>query len=195
MLIAMTGKKRSGKDTVASMIDSRYQFERVAFAGTLKGMIHFLLSSAGLTEDEIDYYMNGDGKETELAVLQGKSARYAMQTLGTEWRNLIGTDLSTGEVVSKELWTDIVRSKVGLTENVVITDMRFVHEAVFVDDHAGVKVRVVRPGTDTGDTHASEVEMASIQEDIKIYNHGSLDQLDSAVFRLMEVVSGKRGLV
>jgi hypothetical protein len=108
-----------------------------------------------------------------------------MQTLGTEWRDFLG----------KDLWTDIVRSKVGLTDNVVITDMRFLHEAAFVDEHAGVKVRVVRPGTDTGDTHPSEVEMASITENIKIYNHGSLDQLDSVVVRLMDVIYRARGLV
>jgi hypothetical protein len=173
MLISMTGQKRSGKDTVAAFMNEwEPTAERVSFAGTLKGMIALLLSNAGLTPDEIDYYMNGDGKETPLAVLQGKSARYAMQTLGTEWRDFLG----------KDLWTDIVRSKVGLTEHVVITDMRFLHEEKFVEENDGAKVRVVRAGQPaiSVDAHKSEQEMAAIRADYTIFNHGSLDDLRAA---------------
>lgn len=186
MLIAMTGQKRSGKDTVASFIMkdqalvSAAGMESVSFAGTLKGMIALLLNNAGLTPDEIDYYMNGDGKEAELAVLQGKSARYAMQTLGTEWRNIIGTNLETGEVESKELWTDIVRSKIdSAAGSIVITDMRFLHEAAYVDEQGGTKVRVLRYGQPeiSKDAHASEQEMGAIEADMTVYNYGSLEDL------------------
>jgi hypothetical protein len=187
MLIAMTGKKRSGKDTVASMIKADYGCEPVAFAGPLKGMIKFLLLAAGMTEEQADARINGTEAEKEepLPVLQHKSARFAMQKLGTEWRNFLG----------KDLWTDIIKSKVQNTDRVVLTDMRFLHEADFVDIYEGSKVRVVRPGTNTGDTHPSETEMDKIVPDYTIYNHGSLEQLYAATSRMMFAVSGARGLI
>lgn len=183
----MTGKKRSGKDTVASMIDAEYDYDRVAFAGPLKGMIKFLLKCTGMTDEQADVRINGTEAEKEepLRVLQNKSTRFAMQKLGTEWRNFFGVNL----------WTDIIRAKVESTERVVLTDLRFLHEADFVREHGGTVARVVRPGTNSGDTHPSEVEMEKIVPDFTIYNHGSLTQLDAAVFRMMEVVNGSRGLV
>jgi hypothetical protein len=141
-------------------------------------MIHYLLTSAGMSREEADRYINGSTEEKErpLAVLQGKSARFAMQTLGTEWRDFLG----------KDLWTDITRSKVESTPAVVITDMRFLHEASFVESYGGMKVRVLRPGTgDSGDNHQSEIEMESITEDYKIFNHGSLVHLRDAVAYIM----------
>ncbi|MBS3648719.1 hypothetical protein KEU06_08765 [Pseudaminobacter sp. 19-2017] len=187
MLIAMTGKKRSGKDTVASMIAEETGYERIAFAGTLKGMIKFLLMSSGMSAEEAERRVNGSEAEKEepLVVLQDKSTRHAMQTLGTEWRDTIG----------KDLWTDIVKAKVQSTEGVIITDMRFPHEATFVDDHGGVKVRVVRPGTTSTDPHPSEVLMDQIEVDFTIYNHGSMDQLDEAAFRLLQAATRMRGLI
>lgn len=176
MLIAMTGQKRSGKDTVASFIMkdqalvSDVGMESVSFAGTLKGMITLLLNNAGLTPDEIEYYMNGDGKEEPLNVLQGKSARYAMQTLGTEWRDYLG----------KNLWTDIVKAKIdSAAGSIVITDMRFKHEAEYVEYQGGTKIRVLRFGQPDipEDAHPSEREMAAIVPDITVYNYGSLADL------------------
>lgn len=172
MLVAMTGQKRSGKDTVAEVLSRKGDFERVSFAGTLKGMIKFLLMSAGMSDAEAEDHINGDRKEVPLAVLQGKSARYAMQTLGTEWRDFLG----------KDLWTDIVRAKIEATLNVVITDMRFLHEEAFVDEIGSLKVRVVRAGQPpiSADAHPSEQEMMAIQPHLTVFNHGSMDDIQIA---------------
>lgn len=173
MLVAMTGQKRSGKNTVAEVL-TNFGFEEVSFAGTLKGMIRLLLTNAGLSEDEAEEHINGSKKEEPLIVLQGKSCRYAMQKLGTEWRDFLG----------KDLWTDIVRLKVQKTDFVVITDMRFLHEERFVDDYDGWKIRVLRYGQPaiSADSHPSEQEMASIQENITVYNSGSLADVRKVAF-------------
>lgn len=171
MLIACTGQKRSGKDSVALTFAAR-GFERVSFAGTLKGMIKYLLMSGGMSANAAEDHINGDLKEVELAILQGKTTRFAMQTLGTEWRNFFG----------ENLWSDIVEAKVQITEDVILTDMRFLHEELFVDSYQGWKIRVVRAGQPPvpAGAHASEKEMEAITPDITIFNHGSLDDLNVA---------------
>jgi len=170
-LIAMTGQKRSGKDTIAAFYENE-GYEKVAFAGPLKGMIKSLLLSAGLTEEEAEERINGSesSKEEALAILQGQSSRFAMQKLGTEWRNFFGANL----------WSDIVKTKVDSTDKVVLTDMRFLHESAFVKDRKGYQVRVRRAGQKKGvDLHPSETEMEKIEVDVTIYNYGSLIDLEA----------------
>ena len=172
-LIAMTGQKRSGKDTVAGFFVDEAHFEKVAFAGPLKGMIMSLFRSAGLSEEEAEERVNGseESKEEALDVLQGKSSRFAMQKLGTEWRNFFGP----------HLWSDIVKAKVDSTDRVVLTDMRFLHESAFVRERDGFQVRVRRAGQKKGvDLHPSETEMEKIMVDATIYNHDSLQSLHAA---------------
>lgn len=175
MLFAITGQKRSGKDTTADIFEASWGVEKVLFAGTLKAMIRTLLESAGLDEDAILYYMEGAGKEEPLAALQGKSCRFAMQKLGTEWRNYFGANL----------WSDILALKLeSLLENadVAITDMRFLHEAAFAEARDGIKIRVLRAGQPKGaDLHPSETEMEKILVDYTLYNHGSLEDFKVAV--------------
>lgn len=171
-LIAMTGQKRSGKDTVAGFIKDKHDFEAIAFAGPLKGMIRFLLQSAGMSDEKIVYYMEGDGKEVGIPELQGKSARFAMQKLGTEWRNFFGADL----------WSDIIGLKVDSSDtDTILTDMRFPHEGDFADARDGTKVRVRRAGQSlSADAHPSETEMEKIVVDATILNFGSLAELQLA---------------
>ena len=174
----MTGMKRSGKDTVAGMLAKR-DYENttlVAFAGPLKAMIRALLDSAGLDATQIEYFMDGDGKEEPLDILQGKSCRYAMQKLGTEWRDFFGDNLWTGIVesrVDKAVWD---------AQEVVMTDMRFPHEGVWGDKYDGLRIRVRRAGQKlSSDPHPSETAMENIPVHMTIYNHGSLFDLETIV--------------
>lgn len=172
MLIAITGQKRSGKDTVAKFIlDWDDDYTHLLFAGPLKSMIRTLFIEAGYEdEDEIDSYINGARKEEPLDLFQGQSTRHAMQTLGTEWRNFFGPNL----------WSDIIAGRIEQAAAALITDMRFLHEEKFVDDRDGWKIRTRRFGQQkSADPHPSEQEMENIKEHFTIYNYGSLDDLES----------------
>lgn len=152
MLIGITGKKGSGKDTFASILG----FTNVKMADPLKDMLRTLYRLAQTDDDIIERKIEGDLKEVPCEVLCGKTPRHAMQTLGTEWRDGIG----------KELWSRIWLARVGGLLNakrpVVCTDIRFHHEAQAIRELGGFMVRVDRPGLATGDVHISEVEMESI---------------------------------
>lgn len=160
-LIGITGHAGAGKSTVAATL-VRHGFVRMRFADTLKNMLRCL----GLTEAEID----GDLKELPCKALGGRTPRFAMQTLGTEW----GRD-----TVHYNLWVDAAMSRFhNSTHSVVFDDVRFGNEALAIRNMGGEIWRVTRgnPLNMVGQ-HASEVLQDQIRADRTITNSGSLARL------------------
>lgn len=143
MVVALVGPKQSGKTTTASQMQTAYGFERFRFADTLKAMVEVL----GVPRDHID----GDRKEEPLDILCGHSGRYAMQTLGTEWRDLLGRDLWAKITADKIKKQAAIRGLLGKTDPmiVVVDDLRFPHE-VDVLKHAFGEENVTLWRIDTG---------------------------------------------
>lgn len=142
-LIAFCGPAGSGKSTAAMHLVRRHGFTRVRFAGPLKAM----MAALGLTEIEIE----GARKESPCDLLGGRTPRYAMQTIGTEW----GRDL-----IHPDLWVKAWRAAVDrLPENarVVVDDCRYQNEAAAVLAMEGVLVRIERPSAaPIAGVHSSE---------------------------------------
>lgn len=164
-LIGLIGKKGSGKDTAAEALEA-LGFQNVKFAGALKAMLRMLLAYQGADEDTIRRMIDGDLKEVPTPLLNGKTPRFAMQTLGTEWgRMLIGPDF----------WLDTAMKKAALADT-VITDVRFPNEVKAVKDNGGTVIRIVAEGetvfteTAVGVDHASETLMDELPEDVTIAN-------------------------
>lgn len=182
--IAIKGKKYAGKDTVGGLLVNNHTFTRVSFASPLKRMVSVLLEECGYDEDEIERMVDGDQKEIPVPELGGKTTRYVMQTLGTEWRDMI----------HKTLWVDIAKRKISdlndSGDDVVVTDLRFPHEADALRNPAQADlfdpffiVEVVRPGSSTGngEKHASETLQDSIEADAIIMNTGTVADLSASV--------------
>lgn len=141
-VIALSGAAGSGKSTAADYLVRMHGYERVKFAGPLKAA----MAALGLTERHIE----GDLKEAPCALLQGKTPRYAMQTIGTQWgRDLIGQHFWIG------LWERAALEVLDSGGRVVVDDCRFANEADAVRKLGGVVVRLVGRGGIGGD-HASE---------------------------------------
>lgn len=141
-IIAFTGLAGAGKSTAAQHLVASGRFQRVRFAGPLKAMMRAL----GCTEAEVDGHL----KEVPCALLGGKTPRYAMQTIGTEW----GRDL-----IDSDLWIRAWQTAVAAVPahlGVVVDDCRFPNEAAAVAAVGGVLVRIERPGAGTSSTHVSE---------------------------------------
>lgn len=167
MIIALSGPAGCGKSTVAEYLSENFGFRRVRFAGPLKEMLRALYRSAGLEEDAIEARIEGPLKEIPDTLLCGRTPRHAMQTLGTEWRDLINRDL----------WSRIWLSS-AMQGPCVVEDMRFEHEYDVVKAHGGIVVRIDRPGMKKSHAHSSE---AGLPErcifDYEIVNSGSLEDL------------------
>lgn len=140
-VVAFTGLAGSGKSTAADYLVS-HGYQRVKFAGPLKAMMRAM----GLSEDHIE----GPLKELPTPLLAGRTPRYAMQTIGTDWgRDLIGPTLWTG------LWYATVSAVLDHGGRVVCDDCRFANEAESVRAIGGKVIRLEGRGGISGG-HVSE---------------------------------------
>jgi hypothetical protein len=86
MLIGLTGKARSGKDTVAGYLNNKHMFSHYWFSKPMKDACRTIFGWD-------DRHLYGDLKEV-VDPVYGISPRVALQTLGTErGRNCINQDL------------------------------------------------------------------------------------------------------
>jgi rhodanese-related sulfurtransferase len=173
-LIALVGLRRSGKDTAArALIDAGY--ENVKFADVLKAMLRTYLAFRGMPPCQVEAVIEGEMKERPLAVFGGKSARFAMQSLGTEW----GRDL-----IYPDIWVDAAMDRARQFGRVVVTDCRFPNEYAAVKVNGGTVIKITRPGT-TVDSHPSESLIASLPYDFEIVNDGSIELLHQRITHLV----------
>lgn len=131
-VIALTGYKGAGKTEVSNLLVAEYGYSATKFAATLKAM----LRSIGLNNADLEDPLL---KESPHDLLCGRTPRHAMVTLGTEWRDMIHTELWT------RLWLKDARWRLDSGAYIVVDDMRFPHEVAAVRAMSGVIVRLDRP--------------------------------------------------
>lgn len=176
-LIAFVGFRRSGKDTAAAAL-IKEGWQLVKFADALKGMLRFYLTYIGMPANHIERLIEGDLKETPTAAFCGRTSRWAMQSLGTEWgRNLIADGL----------WVDATMRHAGAHKKVVISDCRFANEAAAIQLNGGKIIRVNRAGV-LVDSHPSETGIASLPQDFSVDNNGTVDELQQKVLQLVSSI-------
>lgn len=182
LLIALCGPIGSGKSTIAEHLSAKHSLARVRFAGPLKDM----LKALGLSKAQLD----GDQKEVPSPLLCGRTPRWAMQTLGTEWgRALIHQDLWT------TIWQHRVRDCFRKGQGVVVDDLRFPNEEALIRTLGGQIWQVHRdaPEYSLGYKHPSEAYVPSA--DHQISNSGSIQDLCEMVDGLLTqgVSNGNQG--
>lgn len=170
-LVALCGSAGSGKSAAADYLVLHYGYRRVKFAGPLKNM----LRAIGLTHAEIE----GDAKESKSEMLCGRTPRYVMQTLGTEWgRHIVGADLWVN------LWQERVTKLAAdnPATRIVVDDMRFPNEMGAVAQLGGRRIMLHRATAQgkAGD-HVSETALPVDNDMRVIINDGDLAQLHHAV--------------
>lgn len=175
MLIGLAGYKGSGKTTAAHQLELM-GFGRIAFASVLKDM----LKTFGLT----DRQLYGDQKETpDDNVLCGKTPRWAMQSLGTEWgRDCIGHD------VWIRAWWAKVQTIRHRTIGVVVDDVRFQSEFDFLCEHGGHVIQVHRDGCVAGDHRSEDIPFKA---HVHVENNGAVDALSRTMSLLVDEFRSK----
>jgi hypothetical protein len=163
MLIALTGRARSGKDTAGQFFCSTYGFTQYAFADPIRAGLRAAL---GLT----DWHFN-EGKEIVIHEY-GKSPRQLMQLFGTEFgRNLIHPDI----------WQIRAEAALDSTKNLVLTDCRFNNEAEWARNRGGYVIRISRNNIPRVHTHVSEQGISETLIDYEVENNGTLEELFAAL--------------
>ena len=174
MIIGLSGLSGSGKTTAADFLVED-GFTKMSFVEPIKRM----LACVGLSSRDL----YGDGKEEPNGMLNWKTPRYAMQTLGTEW----GRDL-----ISPDLWVNVVEHdilKYEIKDHIVIDDCRFPNEVAMILGLEGIIVYIEREGK-PGD-HASEREVRSLYRSTTLENNSSLEALQEAMMIVKDIHSPK----
>lgn len=184
MLIGLTGYQRSGKDSVGKFLIPRYGFDRYYMAQPLKEALKIIF----LWDEE-----RIEERKDEVDPRWGISPRQAMRHLGTQWAQYeLGAAYPLfAQVTDRKLWSNRFlmwyddRPK---SSSVVVTDVRFPHEADAVRSRGGYLVRVDRPGFNTDKDHESEQHIESLEVDFIIRNSSTLAVLHEKTEKLINLI-------
>lgn len=184
MIIGITGKARSGKDTFAEMLaeelykETKKKYVLMAYATELKMRCQkdFNLSYEQLWGDEkeeIDQrYTKPLNSDDPDATLEYWTAREILQAYGQFFRT-----------IEYDFWVKALFNTIEDKgyENVIVTDVRHPNEADPVRDRGGVVIKVTsergnKPGIH-GSNHISEIAMDNYQADYVVANDFGLKEL------------------
>ncbi len=186
MILGISGKARSGKDTFAEMFARELQkqtgkaYVLMAFAHELKTRIQrdFDLSYEQLWGDEKEVEDKRYGKPLpdgigipSKGIIHYWTPREILQNYGQFFRTI------DYDFWVKELFNIIEEKEY---KNVIITDLRHVNEVNVVVDRGGYHIRVEREGKDSvhNEQHISETALDGVHKiDFNVKNYGTLEDL------------------
>lgn len=166
ILIGFTGKKGCGKSSAAGIMKGHGYVTR-SFADPIREICKVL----GISEKYLHHDKNA------IVPHLGKSARFIMQTFGTEYAR---------DTIKKTIWLDMMekRLKESQDTHVCIDDVRFDNEAELIKKMGGTVIRIERGGT-LSDDHISEQGISDNLVDLTINNDGAVtllsEQLDNLI--------------
>ena len=183
MIIGISGKAGSGKDTAAKMLEVLYanpdisyedfanrryknfaDIQIVHFADTLKETAQVLFR---ISEWETN---TQEGKKTTIDWI-GKTVRELLQGIGQGLR----------DAIDPNLWVKILFANTEDWSNYIIADVRYPNEVYAIKERNGVLIRIDRKGAGAGN-HSSETALDDYKEwDVHIENNGSIEDLFEAM--------------
>lgn len=180
MIIGISGYARSGKDTVASILENA-AYEKVAFADKPRQALLALnpiIFFDTISFQPVRYNEILDMVGYERAKTLYPEIRHLLQRFTTQ----VGRDL-----INKNIWVDLVIPDItrSTNSNFVISDCRFPNEAAAIKEAGGQIWRVVRPGVEAANKHVSEHALEGYEFDHLVVNDGTIEDLSSKVLSLI----------
>ena len=209
MIISVTGKIGSGKDTVAQIIQEctpYHKWEVKKWAGKLKVIAELI---TGIPKEKFE---DQDFKYTNLPecwdrqvqsgrykTTQSMTVRDLLQLLGTEamrnglhenvWVNALMSEYTFTHYAVGALDTELT-DDMGMYPNWIITDTRFPNELAAARTKNAITIKVHRPGSKSDEKqaqHASETALDNVTDwDYVISNDGDLSDLRLKVYEILE---------
>lgn len=180
IILSLSGRMRSGKDTVADIIEQALndwiiplKYQRIAFADSLYNEV------AKATGCKVEYIK--EHKDNFRLILQG---------WGTNYRR---------ELCDKEYWVKKVFEKINNLDTssfIVVTDTRFLNEYLPLTSVGAETWRVIRPMSSLIDLHPSETELTDdMNWDMIIKNDFDKGYLTQIVKEKLSDLLKKKGLM
>ncbi len=198
MIIGISGRKQSGKDTVAKMLQylslSDYSIARTRQLTFEKWLELERANSLQIFKD-YNKYDTSDWSIVRFAdrvkdLVCALTNCTRLQLEDEEFKNkpilydytprqllqLVGTDFGRN-IINKDIWVDLTLFNYKDDSYWIMPDVRFRNEAIAIKNLGGVVIRIDRE-SDSYDIHESEVDMVDYTSfDYVIDNDGTLDDL------------------
>ena len=178
MIVGLTGKAGTGKDTAGAALVAKLNFTRMAFADPIKEALNAMFGWPPANWDDREW------KEHPLTGLDISPRRLA-QTLGTEW----------GRNLNHSFWIVAAESRItqrlSTSTRYVFTDVRFNNEAEWIQSQGGLVVELRRDGINAVEGHASENGVHPSLIDFTLFNNESVaaieeDAVNEISFKITE---------
>lgn len=183
MIIGISGKAGSGKDTAAKMLEVLYANPNISYEDFANKryknfadiqIVHFadaLKETAQVLFRLGEWETNTqEGKKTTINWI-GKTVRELLQGIGQGLRDAIDFDL----------WVKILFANTKGWSNYIIADVRYPNEVKAIKERNGILLRIDRKGAGAGN-HSSEIALDDYKEwDVHIENNSSIEDLFEAM--------------
>ena len=195
MIVSISGKIGSGKDTIADIImqyTPYHNWEVKKFAGKLKDIAEILSGVPKINFEDQEFKKQDMGSEW------GMTYRDLLQKLGTEamrnglhenvWVNALFADYRPINDELRQSMGNVIDYSNCEWPNWIITDCRFPNELEAVKNRKGLTIKVIRDSGNTiGTTHASETALDYYTNwDYVIDNNGSIEDLRQQILNILE---------
>lgn len=188
--IAITGQKRSGKDTSADYLAGVFEYQRLAFADPIKDI---LCHTLGISRETLDDFKNNpethkvEGIESygvcidnslEDSVEFSIDMRQILTNFGDAMKKQFGEDIWANKLVKDALFWDV--------DKLVVPDLRYLNEYQYLKEYSEklIVIKIHKDGLGE-DSHSSEQEYKSIPADYEIYNNGSIQELHNKLNKIV----------
>ncbi len=181
-IIALGNRQRMGKNTVAEfmkeeLLSQKKTVEVRGFADVLKDEAHRLFKHLGLHERRY-YELYPEHRKTPLS--NGMTARDIWIKYGNACR-----------AIDPDIWIHKLFQSV-TSEFVIIADLRFPNEALWVNGLGGELVSVVRPGVETFNDGADD-QLSEDWWSLQIENSGTLCDLRHYSLEALRSIQRREG--
>lgn len=178
MIIGISGKKGSGKSTIAEEF-KKYNFYLDSFANTVKDVSNLIFGFdrnklEGLSKEDRIWRETPDKKYSDLL---GKNFSPRDSLI------LIGSTFGRNQIY-ENIWIDTVFNRYDFNKNcdkkLLITDVRFPNEYESIKKRKGILIRINRPDFQKNQNQNEIESECSLDEhnfDFVINNDGTLDEL------------------
>jgi hypothetical protein len=197
-IIAITGYKGSGKDTIANYYCKKYGYENIKFADKLKDIVCILLD---ITREELELNKDKPGLLidflTDFMVIT--TPEHTINIYDMTYRDFlifIGTDLFQHKIKdmhpmlfqdksfwARSLFTNKLSNNIKNGKKYIISDLRFIHEYKIINMFCNNNnflykiINVNNNRINKIETHSSETEFINIPYNIRVENNSSINDL------------------
>jgi len=169
IVIGISGKAHSGKDTVADRLIEKYGFTKMAFADSLKEMVQ---------------HHYGFKKEELWTPYKTEEIRRILQGTGELVKKLEGDDFWIYQLQKKIVYRSMTDRWI---PRIVIPDVRFANEKRYVEQCSGITIGIDRPDREEiefNPRHISETGLSKF--DYAVDNSEGIDQLNQKIDEIMK---------